>query len=84
MLLNLVTLYLIISAVLTIYLAAFIYLKGKAVYMRIVCVECILVPIYVLGYMLELHSTKVRDAVFWNYFQYLAIPFLNTFWLLMA
>ncbi|MFP4287321.1 MAG: histidine kinase N-terminal 7TM domain-containing protein [Candidatus Izemoplasmataceae bacterium] len=40
--------------------------------------------IYVLGYLIELNAGTLELKYFWNYVQYLAIPFLPAIWLLIA
>lgn len=84
MILNLITLYLMLSVACIMYLTAFIFGNGKATYMKILGTECTLISIYVFGYMMELHAKNLQDAIFWNGVQYLAIPFISTMWLLMS
>jgi diguanylate cyclase (GGDEF)-like protein len=42
------------------------------------------IAVYLLGYMVELSVDSLSEMLFWNQVQYLGIPFLPFFWLLVC
>lgn len=84
MLINYISIYLFISIIVTTFLTAFIQSRGKAEYLRVIFLLCIAMDIYMFGYLQELNSGSISQKLFWNYFQYLGIPFVSALWLTVA
>jgi len=42
------------------------------------------IAVYLLGYMVEISVINLSDMLFWNQIQYMGIPFLPSFWLLVC
>lgn len=40
--------------------------------------------LYILGYGLEIASNQPNTAIFWYHFQYIGIPFIPAFWLILS
>ncbi|MGE5485505.1 MAG: diguanylate cyclase [Ignavibacteriales bacterium] len=47
-------------------------------------VVCLAVAVYSMGYAMELVSGSINEALFWNRAQYLALPFLAPFWVVLV
>lgn len=45
---------------------------------------CITILMYTFGYAMELNFSKLNVMMFWNYFQYLFIPFIPALWMVFA
>lgn len=84
MLINYISIYLVISVIVITFLSAFIQARGKADYLKFIFLLSLAIDIYIMGYVLELHSDCMEQMLFWNYFQYLGIPFVSALWLTIA
>lgn len=74
---------LFIIAVSIILLTSYVY-KKREIFPRYFLYFCMAVAIYCMGYAFELINQKMQVILFWNYVQYLGIPFIPTFWLLFS
>ncbi len=84
MLLNGITLYFFAGIVVTLYLLMYLIANGKSIYSNLMAALACFISIYTFGYMMELHSRTIEDVMFWSRFEYLALPFLNATWLMLA
>jgi diguanylate cyclase (GGDEF)-like protein len=84
MLLNLVSLYLFIAVLLSMFLAAYVQSRNGAIYTKCILFLSIAVSIYMLGYAFELNAAFYERALFWNKIEYFGIPFVSALWLTIA
>ncbi|MBS7526261.1 diguanylate cyclase [Fusibacter paucivorans] len=82
--LDLLTVYFFAATVLTAFASAYLYARGKAKQAIPVLALSMSICFYVFGYNIELHMNTIQTKLFWNYFQYIGIPFVSAFWLLTA
>ncbi|WP_448377310.1 diguanylate cyclase [Fervidobacterium sp.] len=81
---NIVSIYLIIASFFAISFSS--YLLGKIKNSRTVLffLNTLSYFIYMIGYVMEYNSNTLGDLVFWNHVQYLGVPFIPAFWLLVV
>ncbi len=79
-----ISIYFIITIFVATSLFTYVYMNTNS--KRIFLVLCLIlsVLIYVSGYLFEIHSNSMNEAIFWNYFQYLTIPVISTLWLIVT
>jgi diguanylate cyclase (GGDEF)-like protein/PAS domain S-box-containing protein len=67
-----------------------IFMLGYSVYKRnfpgagAFSMLCLSLLFYAFGYSMELFSTQLPQMITWNYFQFIGIPFIPAFWLVIA
>lgn len=83
-LINLVALYLMSMAVVAVIWGVHIRTLNGSNYARILLLLCIAVCFYILGYTMELNSSSPPQIEFWNYIEYIGIPFISALWLTSA
>lgn len=71
------------SSVTTFIIALYSFSKKKDLSFSF-AMSCIFCTIYSFGYAFEIYSIKLSDMIFWNQIEYLGIPFIPAFWVLMA
>ncbi len=79
-----ISLYLLISVLLTAFYAFYSLKNRRTRFSVTFSVMCILISIYVFGYVLELNSPDLSGMLFWNYFQYIGLPFFPALWLIFS
>ncbi|MDN5299935.1 MAG: hypothetical protein PWP51_2488 [Clostridiales bacterium] len=82
--LDLLTVYFFVATILTAFASAYLYARGKARQVIPVLALSMSICFYVFGYNIELHMNTIETKLFWNYFQYVGIPFVSAFWLMTA
>lgn len=82
--LNILTVFMFISVCVGVVLFAYIINNGNIHYMKYLATLIACVVIYIFGYMIELHSNDLNNALFWNGIQYIAIPVISTLWLVVV
>ena len=82
--LNILTVFMFISVCVGVVLFAYIINNGNIHYMKYLATLIACVVIYIFGYMIELHSNDLNNALFWNGIQYIAIPVISTLWLIVV
>ncbi len=83
-LLNSISVYLFVAVVLTAFLAIYAIANGRSKPACSFAVMCLLISIYVFGYMMELNSRDAASALFWNQIQYLGLPFFPAMLLILS
>jgi diguanylate cyclase (GGDEF)-like protein len=63
------------------FLSANVKTLGSSLYTRVIMFLGLTICIYMFGYSMELNSNTVEQIIFWNYVEYLAIPFVSALWL---
>jgi len=81
---NIVILYLLFMAILTVYWAVRVRTLNKSDYALPMLFLCIAVCFYIIGYAMELQSAGIADIIFWNHIEYIGIPFVSALWLTAA
>jgi len=81
---NIISLYLIVIALLTVFWAAYIRTLNGSSFTNASMLLCFAMCFYILGYTLELNSSEPSQILFWNYIEYIGIPFVSAFWLTTA
>ncbi len=81
MLLDIFNIYLFISVCVTTFYSAYLLSKSKASHIKLLLILSVVINIYLYGYSAEIHSQTLDQMLFWNYFQYLGIPFVSALWL---
>lgn len=82
--LGLISIYLFLTALLSVFFAAYTISKGKTTLVKVFFSLCLLVSIYLFAYLLELNSSPLPQMLFWNQLQYMVIPFYPALWLLLS
>lgn len=82
--LNILTVFMFISVCVGVVLFAYIINNGNIHYMKYLATLIACVVIYIFGYMIEIHSNNINNALFWNGIQYIAIPVISTLWLIVV
>ncbi|NLT94912.1 MAG: diguanylate cyclase [Clostridia bacterium] len=78
------SLYLILAVILTQFLAAYCFSKGRNSYRRTFSALVLCISVYLIGYIMIINSSNLQEMIFWNQFQYLGLPFVSVLWLLVA
>ncbi len=81
---NIISLYLIIIAILTVFWAAYIKTLNGSSFTNASMMLCCAMCFYILGYTLELNSSEPSQIIFWNHIEYIGIPFVSALWLTTA
>lgn len=81
---NVISLYLIMIAILTVFWAAYIKTLNGSSFTNASMMLCFALCFYVLGYTLELNSSEPAQIIFWNHVEYIGIPFVSALWLTTA
>ena len=84
MLLEFLTVYFFVSIVSIVYLGCYIITNKSMSQLKDVVYLVSSFAVYFFGYMIELHSNSMETALFWNQFQYFSLPFVSSFWLMLA
>ncbi len=79
-----ISLYLLISVVLTVFYAFYSLLNRKTKLSLTFSIMCLLISVYIFGYVMELNSPDLNWMLFWNNFQYFGLPFFPAFWLIFS
>ncbi|MHB9128754.1 MAG: histidine kinase N-terminal 7TM domain-containing diguanylate cyclase, partial [Candidatus Humimicrobiaceae bacterium] len=82
--LNIFNPYLFISAGMATFFAIYSLVKIKSELAKIFSLFCISIAIYLFGYLIELNSTSLNQMLFWNQVQYVGVPFIPAFWILLT
>lgn len=80
----LLSLYLFVAVILTQFLAAYFFSKGKNSYRKAFSVFILCVGVYLFGYLMIINSSNLQELIFWNQIQYLGLPFISVLWLTVA
>ena len=81
MIIEIISIYLIISTIVTTFFSAFIQSRGKGDYVKVLFLLSLAMDFYMFGYLQELSAASLERKLFWNFFQYLGIPFISALWL---
>ncbi len=84
MLFNAINVYLFIGIITTSFFTAFVYSRSKADYVKLAMLLCLCINVFMFGYIMELRSVTLEHKLFWNYFQYIGIPFVSALWFSIA
>ncbi|MHB1346013.1 MAG: histidine kinase N-terminal 7TM domain-containing protein [Candidatus Humimicrobiaceae bacterium] len=84
MVLSILSYYLFVSAGMAAFFAAYSFFKIKSGLAKIFSFFCISVSIYLFGYLLEFNSITLDNMILWNQIQYIGVPFIPAFWLLLT
>lgn len=79
--LDIIIVYLVGIAFATVFWAAYIRVHNGSRFAKTALALCAVLCIYITGYAMELNSTSERQILFWNYVEYLGIPFVSALWL---
>ena len=79
-----ISLYLLISVLLTAFFAIYSLLNRKTKFSLAFSLMCFMISIYVFGYVMELNSQDISGMLFWNNIQYLGLPFFPALWLIFS
>lgn len=82
--LQIVSVYLFIATIMILLCAAYALAKGRTSQTRVFAVTCVLIGIYLFGYLLELNSSTLEQMLFWGHVQYFGLPFYPATWLILA
>jgi len=80
----LISVYLFVGVLLTLYSATYVMAKGRSGYMKAFSALAFCISVYLLGYLLEINTTYLDEMLFWNQVQYFGLPFASGFWLMVA
>jgi diguanylate cyclase (GGDEF)-like protein/PAS domain S-box-containing protein len=83
-LINIISIYLFFAVVTTIFLVSYVQSRNGASYIRVMFFLGFAVSIYMYGYSCEINAVNFEQALFWNQFQYIGIPFVSALWLTIA
>lgn len=84
MILNIVSVYLFITVLLSMFLASYVQTRSNVSYTRVLLFLCFAVCFYMYGYSMEINAKSVEQVIFWNKIQYIGIPFVSALWLTIA
>jgi diguanylate cyclase (GGDEF)-like protein len=76
--------YLFVAVVLTQFLAAYFFSKGRNSYRRAFSAFILCVGVYLFGYLMVVNNNELQELLFWNQIQYLGLPFISVLWLTVA
>jgi len=76
--------YLFVTVLLTQFLAAYFFSKGKNSYRRAFSAFILCVGFYLFGSLMIINSDNLQELIFWNQVQYLGLPFASVLWLTVA
>lgn len=79
-----VSIYLFVATIMVVLCAAYAMAKGRTGQARVFAVTCVLIGIYLFGYLLELNSSTMEQMLFWGHVQYFGLPFYPSTWLVLA
>lgn len=79
-----ISFYLLISVLLTVFYAIYSLLNRKSNLSLAFSIMCLLISIYLFGYVMELNSQDLSGMLFWNNFQYFGLPFFPALWLIFS
>ena len=80
----LLSLYLFFAVIITQFIAAYFFSKGRTSYRKAFSVMVFCISIYLFGYLMIINSNNLQEMVFWNQIQYLGLPFISVQWLMVA
>lgn len=80
----LLSLYLFVAVMLTMFFAAYFFSKGKNTYLKVFSAFILCVGIYLFGYLMIINNGNLQELIFWNQIQYLGLPFISVLWLTVA
>ncbi|MFU8786685.1 MAG: diguanylate cyclase domain-containing protein [Candidatus Izemoplasmataceae bacterium] len=76
---------LLFSTILTMfYIVSYALPKKQSLVTQLTGLLAGLSTVYIFGYLLEINTFTLEGKLFWNYVQYLSIPFLPIIWMLIA
>ncbi|HBN84203.1 MAG TPA: hypothetical protein DDZ89_10190 [Clostridiales bacterium] len=75
------TIYLFISAILLIYFASYLIQKKNHHTSGLFLLFSFSTIIYLFGYAMELNAHSSQEAIFWDKFEYIGIPFIFVLWI---
>lgn len=81
---NVISIYLITIALVTVYWAAYVRTHNGSNFAKTAIALASAMCFYILGYTMELNAMTQRQIVFWNYVEYIGIPFVSALWLTTA
>lgn len=75
---------LLISALITISLAIYTFQFRQNNSLKAFAFLCMGISFYTFGYAMELLNNTLDSILFWNLFEYIGLPFIPTFWLILS
>ncbi|HHW30388.1 MAG TPA: diguanylate cyclase [Clostridiaceae bacterium] len=84
MLRNIVSLYLFVSIIMILYFSTSIISRSRLRNSRIFTISYLCALLYLFGYLLELNSATLEQAIFWNQVQYFGLPFFPALLFVLA
>jgi diguanylate cyclase (GGDEF)-like protein len=81
---TLLSLYLFLAVMLAQFFSAYFFSKGRANYRKAFSALVLCISIYLFGYLMIINSSNLQEMMFWNYVQYLGLPFVSVLWLTVA
>ena len=78
------SIYLFFALMLTLFFAVYFLAKSRTDYSKAFSALVLCISVYLFGYLMVINSTDLHEMIFWNQFQYLGLPFICVFWLLVA
>ncbi len=78
-----ITGFLFASALLNVFVLLYPFRLNNS-YVKTFSLLCLVNTFYSIGYAMEIHSTDLNQMLFWNLVQYIGIPFLPAFWIILA
>ncbi len=81
LLINLISLYLLSVTVAVVFCAVHMRALNGSNYTKASLLLCLAICFYILGYTMELNSYTPVQILFWNYIEYIGIPFVSSLWL---
>jgi len=75
--------FLLASFMMTLYIVVYSFRKKTSISSTF-ALTCLCIAIYSFGYAMEINSQSLHTMLFWNGLQYLGLPFIGAFWVIMA
>ncbi|RNC28823.1 MAG: putative diguanylate cyclase YcdT [Candidatus Dichloromethanomonas elyunquensis] len=75
--------FLLTSSIMTVLMIFFAFHRRTSI-SRAFGVTCLSIVFYSFGYAMELYSENLSEMLFWNQIQYLGLPFIAVFWVILA
>ncbi|NLZ73571.1 MAG: diguanylate cyclase, partial [Bacteroidales bacterium] len=80
----LLSLYLVLSVILTQFFAAYLFSKSRTSYRKAFSALVLCISVYLFGYLMIINNNNLQEMIFWNQIQYLGLPFIPVLWLMVA
>lgn len=84
MIIKCVSVYLFIGVMLLSFMFVNSFVRGKSSYAKAFGALCLMLQVYLLGYLVEINAGSLQEMFFWNQIQYFGLSFFPALWLIVG